>query len=81
MAAMEVEETPEAEEEQEPPTYPNMDLAQTVFQLEAATPAEVVSLQAEVLESVRTDKMAPYYEFLIAKYGFAADDALLAELK
>ena len=49
--------------------------------LEAATPAEVVSLQADVLESVRSEKMAPYYEVLIAKYGFAADDALLAELK
>ena len=39
---------------------------------------EMIALQAEVLESVRTDKMAPYYEFLIAKYGFAADDALPA---
>jgi len=77
------EEVPDAEtpDDEEPPTYPNMDLAQTVFQLEAAAPAELDGLRAQIVEVVRADKMAPYYTYLIGKYGFAADDALLAELK
>ena len=82
--AMDVaEEVPDAEtpDDEEPPTYPNMDLAQTVFQLEAAAPAELDGLRAQIVEVVRADKMAPYYTYLIGKYGFAADDALLAELK
>ena len=77
------EDLPDAEtpEDEEPPTYPNMELAQTVFQLEAAAPAELEGLRAQIVEVVRADKMAPYYTHLIGKYGFAADGALIAELK
>ena len=42
--AMDVaEEAPDAEtpDDEEPPTYPNMDLAQTVFQLEAAAQLQI----------------------------------------
>lgn len=86
MAAMEVDEVPkpvvdEEEEEAEPEerSFPNMDLAQTVFALEAS-PGDAAVTSA-VMEAVRTDKMGAFFEYLVGKYPSMADAGLAAELK
>jgi 26S proteasome regulatory subunit N7 len=64
--------------EEEEKTYPDMELSQKAFLLE--TP-EGQSMKDEVMEGVKADSMAPFYEHLCTKHGWMADEALLASMK
>ena len=64
--------------EEEEKTFPDMELSQKAFLLE--TP-EGQGVKDEVMEGVKADSMAPFYEHLCTKHGWMADEALLASMK
>ena len=60
---------------------PNLLLTQLVYQHEIAATAEIAaSLQTEILAAIEEDKMAPYYDFLCAKYGWTRSDEVYNRL-
>lgn len=69
-------------DEVEEKTFPDMDLAQKVFLLECGldSPEVLEATKTEILSVVKQDAMAPYYEFLCARFSWNVDDALLAEM-
>lgn len=72
----------EEEELKEEVTYPNMELAQRVFTLDCPEPPEnVAEIQQTILDDVRQDSMAPYYETLCSRFGWPVDDAFLGSMK
>lgn len=72
----------EEEEQKEETTYPNMELAQRVFTLDCPEPPEnAAEIQQTVLDDVRQDSMAPYYETLCSRFGWPVDDAFLGAMK
>lgn len=73
---------PEVEEEEPPErTFPCMALAHRTFVFESAEPGEDLEVaKAEVLKSVEDDAMAPYYEHLCARFGWAVDAELLQRM-
>ncbi len=79
VANMETEEAEEKVEEvvEDVKTYPDMELAQKAFLLDADSGSSV----KEVMEGVKADSMAPFYEHLCAKHGWMADEALLSSMQ
>jgi len=66
----------------EPPTYPNMELANTVFLLESKAPGnDAEARRSEILEHIKADSMAPYYTILCQRFGWEEDSQLLDDLR
>ena len=60
---------------------PNLLLTQLVYQHEIAATAEIAaSLHTPILAAIEEDKMAPYYDFLCSKYGWARSDEVYNRL-
>mmetsp|Transcript_13199 Transcript_13199/g.25967 ORF Transcript_13199/g.25967 Transcript_13199/m.25967 type:complete len:398 (+) Transcript_13199:41-1234(+) len=61
-------------------TFPNMDLAQSVWKLECEG-VDIEAVKETVLTAIKEDKMVPFYEIVCQKFGWMVDDALLTEMK
>lgn len=81
-AAVGEEEEEDAGQVPDPPTYPNMDLAQKAFLLQCdEPPEELEAVRAELMEEIRKDSMAPFYEVLCARHEWPVDSAVLEAMK
>jgi len=68
-------------EEQGLEKNPNLELAQTKFLLTLAEYKQDAALKAKLLEAIRTENMAPWYEHICTELGWAVDKDLLARMK
>ncbi|EDV43357.1 uncharacterized protein Dana_GF16564 [Drosophila ananassae] len=68
-------------EEQGLEKNPNLELAQTKFLLTLAEHKQDAILKGKLLEAIRTDNMAPWYEHICAELGWTLDKDLLARMK
>ncbi|KAH8279010.1 hypothetical protein KR018_012274 [Drosophila ironensis] len=68
-------------EEQGLEKNPNLELAQTKFLLTLAEHKQDAALKAKLLEAIRTDSMAPWYEHICTELGWTVDKELLARMK
>ncbi|XP_022212186.1 26S proteasome non-ATPase regulatory subunit 6 [Drosophila obscura] len=68
-------------EEQGLEKNPNLELTQTKFLLTLAEYKQDVALKAKLLDAIRADNMAPWYEHICTELGWTADKDLLARMK
>ncbi|EDX13927.1 26S proteasome non-ATPase regulatory subunit 6 [Drosophila simulans] len=68
-------------EEQGLEKNPNLELAQTKFLLTLAEYKQDAALKAKLLEAIRTENMAPWYEHICSELGWTVDKDLLARMK
>ncbi|KAH8288762.1 hypothetical protein KR054_009357 [Drosophila jambulina] len=68
-------------EEQGLEKNPNLELAQTKFLLTLAEYKQDAALKSKLLDAIRADNMAPWYEHICTELGWAVDKDLLARMK
>ncbi|XP_046355680.1 26S proteasome non-ATPase regulatory subunit 6-like [Haliotis rufescens] len=68
-------------EEQGLPKNPNLELAQLKFLLGSDKHKHDKSIQNKLLEAIKTDNMAPYYEEVCKELGWSLDSKLLQQMK
>ncbi|XP_067683844.1 26S proteasome non-ATPase regulatory subunit 6-like [Haliotis asinina] len=68
-------------EEQGLPKNPNLELAQLKFMLASDKHKHDKSIQNKLLEAIKTDNMAPYYEEVCRDLGWSLDSKLLQQMK
>lgn len=60
---------------------PDLALAQLIHRYEHTSSSAQAELQAQIIDMVRRDNMAPFYEHIVSKYGWTLDESLLSTMK